>query len=507
MKLLNFKITNFKSWQQLDLHYKQGLTILIGKNNSGKSNIFKSIKLLFFIIKNGKSGVNIDKSLWYRNNPKDPIKIEANFKIEEIEIIDQLFGAGFQCDELKVSAKIINDQEEHMSYNIDLISPKIDRRISLEKLGDKLVFIPADRGIKNEESLNINIKESFDGRDIKNYLHKLKMDRLESWRFKKIQEALIKIMPEFKLDVFLDSNNVDLSIKEINSEDNFDSVITDCGSGLIDILIIVTNIIARDDCIFLIEEPEIHLHPEGQRKLLTFLKENSKTKQILIATHSPIFIDSITSNLLLVKKELKSELMEINIGEIKLIKEELNIKPSDSLINSNVVMLVEGETDKIFMENIIRKSRPELLIKGMSIYPTNGKDRIILFEKFIKKTVDIPLIVMGDSDFIKDKEGLIKQGFLVDNLFLLEKGELEDYYPINRIIATIKIISDGKINLTDEELSGKRIYSYVSKKCQEAKINIDKRKFVSLISNDLSVEELDNVFSKILDKCSRYLIT
>ncbi len=40
-----------------------------------------------------------------------------------------------------------------------------------------------------------------------------------------------------------------------------------------------------------IDEPEISLHPQAQRKLLDSLKEISKTKQVFVSTHSPFFVD------------------------------------------------------------------------------------------------------------------------------------------------------------------------------------------------------------------------
>ena len=39
--------------------------------------------------------------------------------------------------------------------------------------------------------------------------------------------------------------------------------------------------------IILIEEPELGIHPHQLHKLMLFLKEQSRTKQIIITTHSP----------------------------------------------------------------------------------------------------------------------------------------------------------------------------------------------------------------------------
>ena len=40
-----------------------------------------------------------------------------------------------------------------------------------------------------------------------------------------------------------------------------------------------------------IDEPEIALHPDVQKRLMERLKFHSKTKQIIVSTHSPYFID------------------------------------------------------------------------------------------------------------------------------------------------------------------------------------------------------------------------
>ena len=58
--------------------------------------------------------------------------------------------------------------------------------------------------------------------------------------------------------------------------------------------------------IFIIDEPEICLHPIGQRKLLNSLLEISKNQQVFISTHSPFFLEGDVlrnANLILCTKE------------------------------------------------------------------------------------------------------------------------------------------------------------------------------------------------------------
>lgn len=48
--------------------------------------------------------------------------------------------------------------------------------------------------------------------------------------------------------------------------------------------------------LFLLEEPELGIHPHQLQKLMTFLKEQSKEKQIILTTHSPQVLDILNKD-------------------------------------------------------------------------------------------------------------------------------------------------------------------------------------------------------------------
>ena len=96
-------------------------------------------------------------------------------------------------------------------------------------------------------------------------------------------------------------------------------LIKNLGSGVEIILtiLLLKNIAgtSRGKIIYLIDEPELHLHPKAQEKLLNLLLEESKTKQIFISTHSPyMFKGSIGegANLLLFKRNEENEIEIVN---------------------------------------------------------------------------------------------------------------------------------------------------------------------------------------------------
>ncbi len=62
---------------------------------------------------------------------------------------------------------------------------------------------------------------------------------------------------------------------------------------------------SRGSILFLIDEPELHLHPKAQDKLAELLLTESKTKQIVIASHSPYLLKPLmkASRLIVLKQD------------------------------------------------------------------------------------------------------------------------------------------------------------------------------------------------------------
>jgi predicted ATP-dependent endonuclease of OLD family len=52
----------------------------------------------------------------------------------------------------------------------------------------------------------------------------------------------------------------------------------------------VTRSIISNASVIFIEEPENHLHPEIQKRFLSFIK-SIKSKQFILSTHSSVFLD------------------------------------------------------------------------------------------------------------------------------------------------------------------------------------------------------------------------
>ncbi len=146
-------------------------------------------------------------------------------------------------------------------------------------------------------------------------------------------------------------------------KDNYPITIEQTASGIYEILFLLTTIIGESGKILLLDEPELHLHPTMQKRILNLLSK-SRTQgrnQILLITHSPYLI-SITDinpiwrftmtecgtkvhNLGRVLSELKSQ-------EQEKLAMKLSNPDIRSLLFSRGVIFVEGLSDKIVVDQI-----------------------------------------------------------------------------------------------------------------------------------------------------------
>lgn len=132
------------------------------------------------------------------------------------------------------------------------------------------------------------------------------------------------------------------------------------GTGIHEVTMLASYCTMIEDSIICIEEPEIHLHPLMQRKLIHHLSE-STSNQYLIATHSASFIDTPGASVYRVKlNEGKTTFTEAVLDKHRFeICADLGCRASD-LVQTNAIVWVEGPSDRIYLNHWIRAVAPEL---------------------------------------------------------------------------------------------------------------------------------------------------
>ena len=105
-----------------------------------------------------------------------------------------------------------------------------------------------------------------------------------------------------------------------------------------------------------VEEPESHLHPSAMHGLRSVLQELAEKYQIVITTHSPLFVDrtNIHANILVNKNKA------VPAESIEQIRSILGVRASDNLRLAELVLIVEGDDDRVSIRALLREISPTL---------------------------------------------------------------------------------------------------------------------------------------------------
>lgn len=289
------------------------ITLLYGLNGRGKSSVLQSLLLLFQSMKNNNSV----ESLYLIG---DLINLGKYSDVLNSDAHENSFSIGLACktekgtDTLhieyspaadtpfvaKMQNIVINDQsrsDSQASLNStekegNKITMSFSDSVCLQMLKD-INYIAANRlGVSNLESrLGANVAITPRGENVLNVLAYASAELL-----KDVEESLSHILSGATLKINNEKeDSIEIYMDSISgSQHSYRPINVGFGYGYI-LSLVVQTLIAPQNSILIIENPESHLHPGAQSRLMEFLVTQSveKNLQIIIESHSDHIVNGV----------------------------------------------------------------------------------------------------------------------------------------------------------------------------------------------------------------------
>lgn len=435
MKITKLHIYNYKNLN-VELVNTSSIIALIGNNGSGKSNILEAISTIFFHLFQkkekdipfnflieykfgGNQTVSIEKknsTIHFKvdNNPRAdiqqflPKQIVALYSGEENRLWEKSYKPLYMAYVNSINKSETTGLGEYNIVPKMLYINKFYWHISLLCLllsdaPDTKVFCEQTLGITKINSIKFDFNTAnyanYTNSSVKSFINLIdKKSEYNIDELKKIISECPFTLDEIYKYLYLaftpDRKKMLENITIKYNDDNLD--IEDFSEGEKKMLLIkaALEFAGLEDSLFLLDEPDAHIHLNNKIQIKNVFKEYLDTRQVILTTHSPTLTDTLdeeslfmlnTGNLVHHKKQ---EILENVSGEF------WNKFQQNAFIASKkpIILLVEGRHDKTHIHNAFEVLKDDYSNLNFQCFILNGESKIQPF-----------LSGLYESDFYTDK--------------------------------------------------------------------------------------------------------
>lgn len=441
MRLKSVTVENFKAIKEAKIELAD-VTILVGQNSSGKSSFMQALHWACRCVADTKVQNNQARSVAAQSLdyfPTPDAKVvghnqelrEGRGEQENVSVFVTL-----QAEDGESSVGVIPIKRgRNEAIQIDLRgSGRLPAALYAELADRKRPFsayIPGLAGVpsKEEKKSRQPVFRSAASGDANSVLRNiLLLIKIES------PDGLIvlnkwasKILGPTKIEIhFDDGENFDIeaTINTENMGPNYFSPLELAGTGALQVIQIFAYLILFKPSILLIDEPDAHLHPDRQEKLIRAIEEAAKefNTQVILTTHSPHMIRASSS---------KVRLAWLSNGGVAQDQNVIRERMGWGLLDKSVLVITEDEKTPLMQE--ILDQWPDCS-RATAIWPVYGVQNLPSAEgaKALKSILGISqLIVHRDGDFMIDSEKKVLKGKFEGSgcdLWITAPSDIEGYF-------------------------------------------------------------------------------
>lgn len=471
MRLAAISVSRYRSILEAAKVELDDFTVLVGRNNEGKSNFLRALQISFGVIKDCAEQFHFPELFrprfreydWDRDYPlsyktRDKGRRDTTFRVSfelndaEKDEFFQQFGSRLSTS-LTIEITLGEKARPKIRWAKQGQSAgKLDSRMNelAAFIQDRFTFlyIPAVRTEAESSSAVASLvaKKLRAAMRTEEYIQTYqRLRELERPVFDQIGADTLTTIQSFLpkiTSIRFDRREIPSSVRAvardvtIHVDDGNETPLALKGDGVKSIIAIALFKHGAPDAtssMLAIEEPEAHLHAGAIHELKSVLRQIGQTSQVLITTHSHAFVsrDRIASNIIVHGGRVTSAK---NVQEIR---DLMGVRASDNLRSAEHVLLVEGRSDERILTRILSRRSPAFAAAirngHLVVEPLNSASKLAHRAGTLRRELFAFLAILDADDSgigaVKDalKSACLEEHeYKLINVIGMQQSEIED---------------------------------------------------------------------------------
>lgn len=445
MGIKKLKIRNFKRFRQLDLDFHDGMNILVGKNDAGKSTVLEAIHLAITGMISGRYLRNELSQHLFNNDAVDEYlkSLKSSSPRSLPEILIEIFLAEDDCPEFVGDGNSTKAKETgfYLKVHFDeayqkdyekLVATKQIFTLPIEyytitcKDFAREPLSPRFSPIKSA-LIDSSAPRYQNGSDV--YMSRIVRDFLDAQDVVGVSQAYRKMKESFRNDPSIIAMNAkvqqaaQISAKavslaaELPAKSDWEDSLVTCVEGvpfqyigkgeqsLIKTKLALHHKKAKDAAVILLEEPENHLTHAGLNGLLNHVTTAHDGKQIILSTHSSFVANKLGLDRLTLLNDGKTTRFRALESDTQKFFQKIAGYDTLRIILTDRVILVEGDSDELIVQKAYRVKNGKLPIEdGVDVISVGTSFlRFLALADQINQRTAVVTDNDGDLDALKRK--------------------------------------------------------------------------------------------------------
>lgn len=413
--LESIAVQNFKAAKNAVIPLGK-VTILVGPNGCGKSSVLQGVHWAaraasYILPKNTKEMISFERLDYIPSS--DPLSMLHNGQLKPgaistpVEVAFNHVKAGEDAVQTVVKLRAARNKAG-ITVHIDggnAVTPYKQRYQFLTTYIPGLAGLSEKETILAQPSLRRQAASGDAGGVLRNILLNLKArkaDELDGLageeRLRQLNQLLQKVHPSVSIDVSYNDRE-DFHISATVQMDGYKRPLETAATGILQTIQIFAYLIFFEPKLMLIDEPDAHLHPNRQERLIEALEQaaDEHNTQIILSTHSPHVVRAASSS---------TKLVWMSGGEVKTDDDEaIRRLLGWGGLDKSVLFFIEDEDDKPL--RAILRQWPELS-RQLSLCRCFGIENLpkdkLLSGLLVDGEIDVSAVIHRDGDFMTPQE-------------------------------------------------------------------------------------------------------